>query len=596
MVITQERKTPAYYLYQQIQTLEKVKISPPTLTTYLSNQNYIPPKAVLVVNEMRVSRHEIASEVDAGFNNSLIAQPPKEIKAALIPALNQSTATEILDYSKQPTPTVLSPVNKWATLRGKFEMRGIGVVDQIIEIKRIEEGQTREVGRVDLKAGLYSIEVESPKGMLVAEIHDRNGILIGKDTQIIANLQSRGLYFEGPFIQVHHLDTLAANPSLPAAPATRLPSRTYPTNKTTSPTFVTSLFSNQNILENPKDEFSNVSAGSSTIAFIADQTNLYRKVLTVRQTGDASETPLFSEKWIQGMLEYVSDQQKIEFKSSQVSLLIGRVFIDGKPAAGVQVQIENHPGVYGIYLDQFMIPSARQADTSDNGYFMFIGLEKNAYTVSAFKNNTIIGHQLFVLEDNSISYQNIVSKTTASSVIVRSFDAFSSEALEVDLTTPDLEEIIQTTGGTATYRRHNNLGVTEFIVRSISPGYLAFRYFQDARKEYVHLPQIQESWLSQIRANLQINDEPDAGTFIGFVPEFNYEVFLVYEGYRKDQIVYFDPQGKISAQAVKGGGFIMFNVPLDAHEIVVQQEGTERIFSQVIESKASQVGIAHFVE
>lgn len=588
LVITQERKTPAYYLYQQIQLSEKTVNAPAALTTYLSNQNYVPPKTGLAVNEMQVSRHEIASEVDAGFDNSMV-----ESVAVLIPKISNNLIAETVNYIKQPEPTILSPVNKWATLRGKFEMRGIGVVDQIIELKRIEEGQVREVGRVDLKAGLYSIDVQSPQGTLVAQIRDRNGILIGEDYQKIINLQSRGQYFEGPFIQVKHTGTIAANPAIPTPPRMGM-QRASP--RKPSSTFVTTLFSNQNVLENPQDEFGNVSRASSTVSFVSDTTNLYRKVLTIRQTGDTNETPLFSEKWIQGMLEYVSDQQKIEFKSSKASLIIGRVMIDNKPASGAQVQIENQPGVYAVYLDQFMIPNSKQIETSENGYFMFVGLEENNYTISAFKQNKIIGHQMFIAENNTVSFQNISSKTTTSSVIVRSFDAFTLDVVDVDLTTPDLEEIVQTTEGSASYRKQNNLGVTQFMVRTNNPVYVPFRYFQDARKEFVHLPQIQEAWLKQIQTERLINEVPDTSLFVGFVPEFEYEVYLVYEGYRKDQIVYFDSQGRISPTAVKGGGFILFNVPTDAHEIVVQQEDTERIFSQVIDSKASQVGVAHFTD
>ncbi len=601
MVITQERKTPAYYLYQQVKITEKQSATAPALTTYLSSQSYVPPQPSVRVTELRVDRREIASAVDAGFATAAIlpaatlATNPKDVS---------NPALDAMKFIQQPEQTKLSPATKWATVRGKFESRGIGVIDQIIELKRIEEGQVRELGRVDLKAGLYSIDIESPRGILIAQIKDRNGIIIGEDSQQILNLLSRGQYFEGPFIQVHNPGVMASAPDIPAsrdpgkgiARTNGLLGARNKSGASKTVAFVTTLFSNQNTLEDPTDEFSNVSKNSSTVAYVSDPSNAYRKVLTIRQTGDQNKTPLFSEKWSTGMLEYISDQQKLEFKSNQVSIVIGKISVDGKPTAGAQVQIENHPGVYPIYLDQFMIPKVNQTETTENGYFMFVGLENANYTVSAFKQGQIIGHQMFIAEEGAVSYQNILSSSTAHSVLVRSFDAFSSDPVEIDLTTPDLEEIIQTAAGSASYRNYNQLGVTQFLVRTNDQNYLPVRYFQDARKEYVHVPMLQEAWLKKIQAERMINEEPNTSTFVGFVPDFNYDVYLVSEGYSRDKVVYFDTIGKISPIPVKGGGFILFNVPAEAHEIVVQEEGNDRIYSQVIDSNAGQVGVAHFVE
>lgn len=604
LVITQERKTPAYYLYQQVKAVEKSAPIQPAMTTYLSSQNYIAPETAVAVNEMKVNRREIASDVDAGFSTTALRSDYETnlMNTVASAAQTQSAAlSTVTNPPLQPEPTRLSPSTKWATIQGKFESLGIGFIDQVIELKRVEEGQVRELGRVDLKAGLYSIDIGSPQGTLVARILDRSGAVIAEDHQRIENLVSRGNYYEGPFIRVRHAGSVASNPTIPAgrgasaiSQSVRSPNKATPKPKDSG--FITTLFSDQNQLEAPTDEFSNISRHSSTIAIVSDKTQAYRKVVTIRQTGDTTQTPLFSEKWISGMLEYISDQQKIQFKSNQISMVIGRAMVDGKPAAGVQMQIENHPGVYPIYLDQFMIPNMHQTETSDNGYFMFVGLEEATYAVSAFRQNQIIGHQLFIAQEGVVSYQNVVSQSTARSVVVRSFDAFTSEVVESDVATPDLEEILQTTSGVVSYRKHSALGVTQFLVRTNVEGYTPIRYFQDARKEYVHLPQIREEWLKQIQSQRLINDKTDTSTFVGFVPDMDYQIYLVYEGYNRDQIVYFDMQGRVSPVPVKGGGFILYNVPHDAHEIIVQQEGSDRIYSQVFQSAAGQVGVSHFAD
>ncbi len=617
LVITQERKTPAYYLYQQTQAAEAQIAAPQTVTTYLSNQNYKSPETALAVNEMKVERKEIASEVDAGFSTKLIenvktnfnlspmnyaqtdeAQPSDKknetpnSSSANSPARQNQKQNNQLQNNQNPS---IAP-NRWATLRGKFEMLGVGVInDHVIELKRVEEGQVRELGRIDLKAGLYSIDIESPRGELVAEIRDHNGNLIGIDHQKITNLQTRGAYLEGPFIQVKHPATVSMNLALPSAASRRTATLNQNSHEKTS-AFVTTLFSEQNILEKPTDEFVNIARSSSTVSSIADTYHKHRRIISMRQAGDDTETPLFTEAWIIGALDYISDQQKIEFKSKKAPVLIGRVMIDNKPLSSAQVQIENHPGIEPIYLDQFMIPNAQLTETSENGYFMFVGLEEENYSVTAFKQNKIIGHQMFIAETEAIAYQNILTKTSASSVVVRSFDAFTGDAVDIDLISPDLEEVVQTISGVANYRTQNNLGVSQFLVRTNAPAYLPVRYVQDSRKDYVHIPMIQENWLKQIQSVKLINELPDTGTIIGFVPEIDFEVYLISEGYSQDQVVYFDQMGRITQTPTKGGGFILFNVPVSAHEVVVQEKGSERIYSQVFDIKANQVSVSHFVD
>ena len=121
-------------------------------------------------------------------------------------------------------------------------------------------------------------------------------------------------------------------------------------------------------------------------------------------------------------------------------------------------------------------------------------------------------------------------------------------------------------------------------------------YIQDSRKDHLHIPLITEDWLSSLQSQLQINDQPDTGTVVGFVPDFDFDIYLISEVYDTKQVVYFSANGTISATAVAGGGFVLFNVPRGAQEVVVQEKKTERIFSQVHLIKANQTSISHFNE
>lgn len=597
LVITQARKTPAFYLYQQAQKLESKRVDPEVKnTTFLNTESAAEPIRTIALTEMKLDRQEIGSDQDYGFQ--VVKQKQK-----VLPALNKNIMA--MAVTSENKPSILQPnsssLQKWGTVRGKFEVKdGVGVIDHIVEVRRMEEGQVRELGQVDLRAGLYSIDIENPQGYLIAQIKDRNGVIIGEDRQKIINLASHGNYFEGPFIRVGKPSGMGANPSFPNNPSSSnvvSNSRGQAQQKSHEEpsTIIASLFSNQHQLEKSKDQFGNISRNSSTISLIEDQKNVYAKIISIRQTADETETPLFTKKWLSGTLDYISDHQKIEFKSKSPPVLIGQVLGDGKSVKGAYVQLENHPGINVIYLDQFMIPNFKQEGTSENGYFLFVGLEEDNYSAVAFQNNKIIGQQIFIAEEKAISYQHISSSTTPRTILVRSFDAFTSLPVDADVIAPDVEDVVDVQQGFASYRTNNALGISNYIVRP-KQNYMPINYIQDARLNHIHLPAINEAWLSTIQSTLQINDEVNTGTIIGFVPDLDYEMYIISEDYQRNQIAYFNQQGMVTAQPTRGGGFILFNVPIGAQEIVVQEKKTERIFSQVHIVKVNQTSVSHFTE
>lgn len=617
LVITQERKSPAYYLYQQTQKIEEPQIEKPVSTTLLTtegvevkNENTL---ATVGVSEMVFTRKELAKYLEQveQQNRKVLVQSGQP---ATLDELKNKSQEAVTNYasSEQAVTQAVQPADsfennapssamKWATLRGKFELRdGVGVVDHIIELTRIEEGMIREKGQVDLKAGLYSIDVASPKGYLLAEIKDRNGSVIGEDRQKIINLQSRGPFLEGPFIQVRHPATADVNPDVPyrttaaGHPAVSLAkTNKKPTSSPNTAAFSATLFSFQSKLEEPHDEFRQIAFHSSTVAHLEDENGLYKSIVTIRQPGQKNKTPVFTKKWTEGLLEYISDQQQIELKSKQAPLIIGQVIVDGKPIAGAQVQIEGHPGLTPLYFDNFMIPSFKQTETSANGYFVFIGLEEELYAVTAIYKNQIIGHQSFVGETQMIGFQTIESATASTLVVVRAFDAFNGQPIETEYIAPDVETVLQTEGGVGQYRTKSVLGLTEYLVNPADSAYMPLRYIQDARKDYTHIPMIHESWLKQLQASRLINKKPNTGSIICFIPDMDYDAYLILDEYTQDNMVYFDAQGRPSSQPLRGGGFVLFNVPTGKQEVVAQQKNSDRVYSQVFNVVSDQISLTH---
>ncbi|MGZ3725199.1 MAG: hypothetical protein ACXWQQ_05340 [Pseudobdellovibrio sp.] len=618
IVITQERKTPAYFAYQQSLALTAKKIQPAIQrSTFLSNLNVQAIGAKIQLAEMKFTKTEYAQIENQFYKARTIASNLNEDMSNLAyekVIFNQAAETPLRE-SEEDVPA-LSPSQKWATVQGKFELTGgVGIVDHVIELKRVEEGQVKEYGRINLQAGTYSIDIASPNGYIIARVKDKSGLIVGEDRQRLVNLQNKGSYFEGPFIRVGHPDTLAANPGAPNPPTIALqkPSsasggaaNVIASAKAVLPTSASaaaiasnvsvSIFDNQKTLSGPEDEFGNISAFSSTISRVYDPSQVYANVTTIRMTGEKSPTPVFTKKWLDGAVSYISDIQQVQFKSSNAPVLMGQVLVDGKPAAGAQVQIESLPSLRAVYLDQFMIPSSGLSATSSNGYFMFVGVDDQTYDVAAVLNNKVVGSQLFIAESGAIAFQNIATKSIPDSLTVRSFDAFTNAVVETDLVVSSQEETIQTIDGTAAVYSHVDNNVSEYLVRTSDPIYVSMRYTQSGRKDYVHLPMIQEAWLNEIKKLKALNDQVNTGTIIGFTPNFSYDAYLASDNYSKSNVVYFTNDGQLSTAPVAGGGFILFNVPMGAREVVLQESETGRIFSQVFDVKYQEVSVTHFDE
>jgi hypothetical protein len=613
LVITQERKTPAYFVYQQAQALkQKVETPKNTKTTFLSNLSVQPVTPKLKLSEITFSKKEYA-RLQQKFN-----VPNREIANYVGEDLANSVYEKVVfdadlnipGLEQEEVITHLSPSRKWATIRGKLELRdGVGIVDHKIDLRRVEEGSVREIGKIDLKAGSYNIDIESPNGYLIAQIRDRNGLIIGEDSQRLVNLQNKGSYFEGPFMRIGRPDSLAANPAT-SNQGNRYTKSTTQATTTAASSFATfkqtpdsasslsaSIFDNQKTLAQPTDEFTNISRYSSSITRLTDPSRIYADITTIRMTGDKTETAMFTQKWVDGVVSYVSDLQQMQLKSKNLPVLIGKVLVDGKPVAGAQVDIENLPSVHAIYFDQFMIPSLNQGETSANGYFMFIGLEPDAYEVVASKSGFPIGSQLFVAEETRVAFQNIQTLAVPKAKVIRTFDAFTAEVLQTDVIVADQAEAFQT-AETGSYGIKTKVqdNVSDYIARHNDPLYVPIRYVQSGARDYAHIPMIQEHWLTEIMRLRQINELPNTGIVIGFTSGLKYDAYLSADNYPKNNTIYFNEYGQPSLEPVVGGGFILFNVPVGAREVVLQDQASDRIYSQVFHIRANQVSASHFTD
>jgi len=597
LVISQERKSPAYYLFQQTQLALKKPTREPaqdlTPSVHL-NGSQSSEIGVTYVQPMVLNRVELSEQTDQELKK--IAQ--KQTDSTLLSKINFSDAisrsTQAQNPAQRSSDSALfleNPSEKLkqsplegATIRGQFELtEGVAIVDHIVTLQRIFEGQSVELGQVDLKAGMYQIQVGSFEGELVAEVKDRSGVIIGEDRQRILGLKQSGKFFSGPLLKLGQPSAFALNP------------RNVDDKKIAENAQNASFFSGHHTLKKTTDTYSNVASLSSTVGLISDKTGGNATTLSLRLGKDKSETLLFSQKWVDGVVSYLSEKVQIQYLP-EPGIIIGRILQDGKPVAGAQVVVENQPGLEPYYLDQFLIPQMNQNVTSTNGFFILPGLQSGAYQISAFLKERHLGSQLYYVDSNVVSYQEILSTLKTQSVLVRAFDAFTSEPMDAEILLPGREDMVEVSEGTTRYRTASEQGLQSLIVRPLNRNYADYIYLQNNKKDHLHLPFVLDAWLDQLKRSAQIPSAEDASLFIGFVPQGNYDLFLSLEAFDRKNIIYFNSQGLITPTPVPGGGFIIYNLASGLQEIILQDQSTERTYSQVVIAEPGKTYLSHFVD
>ncbi|MFN3455576.1 MAG: hypothetical protein ACK41T_11510, partial [Pseudobdellovibrio sp.] len=294
LTITQERNTPAYTLFQQTQIVQK------------ANQN-------LRESQLRqIAQAYPISELSTETVTAITEKPIRQVSSITLDKteLTEQTDTRLASLLQNKSDALLNStqpvfadvVNGGALIRGEFELKdGVGIVDHIVLLKRVFEGQAFELGQVDLKAGQYQISVGAFEGEIVAEVKDRSGLIIGEDRQRIVNLKRSGQFFLGPTLKLGKPSAFALN------------LRNVDGAKVKDQNLQASLFSGFYDLKKTTDVYPNVSRHSSTLAVVKDNTNKNATTLSVRSSSDKSDTVMFASKWIAGAQAYLSEQLQIQY-------------------------------------------------------------------------------------------------------------------------------------------------------------------------------------------------------------------------------------------------------------------------------------------
>lgn len=459
-----------------------------------------------------------------------------------------------------------------------------------IEIRRSDEGVLKELGRVNLVQGQYNIDVEEITGSIIARLVNREGKILGEGSYRLSKLAARkDIAIAGPKIRIEpHADfggiiASAYNPKAEDAAPAR--------------TVVTFIKGAQEVA--PKKDgavaMDNVVRGSSTVVRAAAPSHLQTTAIVV--AGSEFRMSVYPTTMIQALQDILSQQRQQSFERVP-TVIWGRVSQDGKSLAGAEIQVESESNLVPVYFNQFMLPDPKLTATGENGLFAFVNVPPGFHSLLATRSDKILGYQNVVVEEGAVAQGDIESPTRVETVPLRVYDAFGGTPVVAAVTMQSLNTEVQTQGSSIVSLPHvHRMGMMRVQPEGVD--YVAARYLYNDSDEYIHAPVIRWGWLGAIKGYLKIDDMPSAGVVAGFVPDEDFEVYLAsYDQFNPANIVYFDMQGRIlqTGKGIAGGGFILYNVPEDIHEVVVVGTRTQKVYSRVLPVDPGSLSVLSFRE
>jgi hypothetical protein len=474
------------------------------------------------------------------------------------------------------------------TIVGPLEITGgLAVTNEHhLEVRRNDEGIYKELGRVDLSRGTYNIDVEETTGSVIARLVDKNGRILGEGSFRLSLLGSmKQNPTTGPKLKVEPRIDFSGivTSSYNARPEDIAPPKT-------SVTFVKGA-SEVNPGKDGVVSMNNVARGSTTVMRVAAPNHLQTASLIV--SGTEFKSQLYPETMIKSLQDLVGQQRNVSMEQ-QPTVIWGKISMDGKPVSGINVVVESDSDLVPVYFNQWMLPDQNLKSTSENGLYAFVDASPGFHSILATRASAVFGYQNVVVEEGSVAQGDIENTMKRETIPVRVYDAFNGSAIGAQLTMQSLDEDIFVENGSSalTLPQVSRWGLMQ--VQPASLEYARSLYFYNDKDSFIHIPLIKNAWLSEIKTYLRVNEVPDVGTIVGFVPDEDFEVYLAgYDNFPADQIVYFDMQGRIlqNRKGISGGGFILYNVPDETHEVVVIGSRTGRMYSRVLPVDSGSVNV-----
>jgi hypothetical protein len=483
---------------------------------------------------------------------------------------------------------MVAPAGRQIMIRGPIELSGglaLTHAKDRIAVLRESRGQFVESGAVWIREARYEIFVESLEGQLVAEVRSPQGDVVGRGHLELSTVVtgSNGKTAEGVALRVlpvtpgiaGRVQSAYANGSSGASQVSK-GLRGARVESLNTPSVVKTTSGGH-------FEDARFTEGSRVVANI--QTKDHWPTLVTLTSGEEPVIPVFSKKMMQAFVSLTSkDEHAAEINMKTNGVIWGRVTRGGQTVAGAELNVITEGAGDPVYFNDLMLPDASMKTTGSNGIFAIPAVATGLHGVQV-RLGKRLSDPVFVQADVQSVASLDLDILKASEIPARAFDAFRTEtSLRAEVRPmghlKTRKMLIEGDDGTVV--KLANMGLPEILEVDGGSEYLSTRMIQNPDTRHLYLPMVQRSWFDRVVGHLKFNSPPQTGNIIGFIQGSRFRVSMDAQSLsRAAKIVYFDSRGELTGKEYgePGDGFILFGVNSGLQTVIVEADGTDRIFA-----------------
>lgn len=492
--------------------------------------------------------------------------------------------TELPDNSGTPRRTSslmgLSPFAEETQLTGTVEVRGglaITGSETHLRVYRWANNMRQEVAALRMDTGEFSILVGSKSGALVGEIVDGRGRVLGRgELEINHSSQEKAI-------------RLLINPLSEKFPfkASSVESSDFKEVEVPSEADLVGV---RPVLRGQRSEADFTPSSSAIIrAEFKDYvpTNQWALAQAV------SNIPMYPSDVSNTVMELAANKgQRI---SSEFSVIMGQVSLDGKPLQGAQVEIAENPESRVVYFSG-IFPNPDLISTADNGKFMIVTPGPGMFSIRVRYGTMKLPAQIinaFLQQITSVKFA-FESTNKIEMKVFNPFDPKKGVMASVFVHGIDNEFETSEDGRLVSY-----LPMTEglsLVEVDAGPDFAYMRAGANRYSKYLRIPTISYSKLSSIESQAGFNHNTGTSEIIGFFEDSSeiHDVQLAnLEGFKVGSVAYFDHSGSVVRDLSSGQkifGFLINDVPLGTYNLIVKKAKSKTMYSEYLVADPSYLG------
>lgn len=562
--------------------------------------NNVKPQIVAALSP----QEQLLQEYDAqlSWQNPTVAERAQELLeqelgAAAYNQLLASTAVAKAPAVDEPNPgwipaSIESPRLRPLSLSGQIEMAGglaFTGADHIIAITRVDAGNTQERGQVWVRDAHFDIAVSSLKGYLVAELLNARGEILGRGELDLYDVPTP----PANEIKIKNLK-LTLKPVLSGTTIQVVSSESFDKYKIPVPGVGLEVIGAEAEFEKQDDTTfvgAHFAEGSSFL--VRATAKNFWGTSAIGLWNVKSEVQLFSEARVRALLNLVLSEEESRV-AENYAIIWGRVTEGGQPTGGAEVELAGDGLARSIYFNEAFIPDRRLTATTHNGLFVFVMVTPGIQSLRAKLPRGYLPAQVVSADRRTVSFAELDfgSYRTAG---VRVFDPFNESKQiysTVSILGTEAELDVQ---GEDQIQYVSGMGQ---MMLDVDPGteYEMSRAFVSRQTNQINVPVISRDWLTALIARKKVNLDSNAGIFVGFVVDEDFEVVLDIDAkIDSSQLVFFDGAGNViyGNKGVAGGGVVIFNVPTGYRTISMVGKNKNKIFTHAFVAEDRFVTVLH---